>query len=156
MQKTLVIIKPDAVARRLIGQIVERFERKGITIRAMKMTILTLEQAKANYAVHKGKPFYDSLLEFMLSGPVVCMVLEGKGCIEVVRKMMGATFGPDAEPGTIRGDFGMSNRFNLVHASDSPERADYEIGIFFDDHEIYDYIVPDNHLVYDIRGDQIV
>jgi nucleoside-diphosphate kinase len=156
MERSLAIIKPDAVARRLVGEIVGRFERKGLTLRAMKLMTITEQQARRNYAIHEGKPFYEPLVRFMTSGPVVAMVLEGQGAIAVVRAMLGATFGPDAAAGTIRGDFGMSKRYNLVHASDSAERAAFEADIFFDESEFVDYTPPDLAQVYDMTGEEIV
>lgn len=130
-QRTLILIKPDAVKRRLIGRILNRFEDKGIRIAGMKLMKISQELAGKHYQDHKGKPFYDGLVGFMTSDPVVAMVLEGPHAITVCRSMMGATFGFKADPGTIRGDFGISNQFNLVHGSDSPEAAEREIGLFF-------------------------
>jgi len=156
MERSLVILKPDAVARRLVGEIVGRFERKGLTLRAMKLMTISGEQARANYAVHEGKPFHEPLVRFMTSGPVVAMVLEGQGAIAVIRSMLGATFGPDAAPGTIRGDFGMSKRYNLVHASDSPERAAFEIGVFFDEAELAGFTPADLSQIYDTTGPELV
>ncbi len=135
-QRTLVVIKPDAVRRRLVGRIVERFEQKGLRLVAMKMQQLSPELAAAMYSVHKDKYFYDGLLEFILSGPVVAMVLSGPQAIDVVRAMMGPTIGREAPAGTIRGDFGLSRRRNLVHGSDSEESAAREIPIFFDETEL--------------------
>ena len=145
VERTLFLIKPDGVKRRLIGEIIRRVERKGIKVVAMKMLLLDRERAERHYAVHKGKPFYEPLLAFITSGPVVAMVLEGERAIEVVRKMMGPTFGFDAPPGTIRGDFSLSTQFNLVHGSDSPQTAEYEIPIFFSENEIIDYKIDDEH-----------
>mgnify|MGYP001626138896 CR=1 FL=1 len=137
--RTLVLIKPDGVQRAKIGEIIRRFEEKGLKIAAMKLMKVNKEQAERHYAVHKGKPFYDSLISYITSGPVVAMVLEGKDAIEVTRKLVGATNGAKAEPGTIRGDFSLSIDFNLVHASDSENSALYEIPIFFDEKEIIEY-----------------
>jgi len=142
-QKTLVLLKPDAVNRRLMGEIISRFEKKGLKIVAMKMLWLSRERAEKHYEVHKDKPFYESLIDYITSGPIVAMVLEGDRAIEVVRKMMGKTNGIEAEPGTIRGDFAMSIQNNLVHGSDSEESAKREIPIFFDDAEILDYRLVD-------------
>ncbi len=133
MEKTLVILKPDAVARRCMGKILARFEDKGLVVSAMRMMMVTQEIAKKHYAEHEGKAFYPGLVKFITSGPVVVMALEGVEAIAVVRKMVGATNGRAAEPGSIRGDFGMSRGFNLVHASDSPESAARELGLFFGD-----------------------
>lgn len=137
--QTLVLIKPDGVIRSKIGQIISRFEDKGIRIAGLKMMQVTKETAEKHYYVHKGKPFYDSLINYIMSGPVVAMVLDGKDVIEITRRLVGATNGAKAEPGTIRGDFSSSIDFNLIHASDSPESARYEIPIFFSDNEIINY-----------------
>ena len=137
--RTLVLIKPDGVQRAKIGEIVKRFEDKGLKVVAMKLMIVSKEQAERHYAVHKGKPFYNSLIDYITSGPVVAMILEGKEAIEVTRKLVGATNGAKAEPGTIRGDFSLSIDFNLVHASDSENSASYEIPIFFNEKEIIEY-----------------
>ncbi len=142
-ERTLVLLKPDAVNRRLVGEILTRFERKGLKIVAMKMLWLTKEKAEEHYSVHKGKPFYDSLIEYITSSPIIAMVLEGESAIKVVRKIMGVTDGVEAAPGTIRGDFALSIQNNLVHGSDSVESAKREISIFFDDSEIYDYQLSD-------------
>jgi nucleoside-diphosphate kinase len=125
------MIKPDGVQRRLVGRLVSRFEEKGLRIAGMRLLRISSRQASELYAVHKRKPFYGGLVRFMTSSPVVVMVLEGHRAVSVVRAMLGATRGFDAEPGTIRGDFGGSERFNLAHGSDGPESARREIGIFF-------------------------
>ena len=139
MQKTLIILKPDAVKRGLVGKILTRFEEKGIKIVAMKMVQLNREILENHYAEHKGKPFYESLVSFMQSGPVVLAVLEGFNAIEVVRKMVGATNGREAEPGTIRGDYSMSQQNNLIHASADTSVAEREIKLFFKEDELLDY-----------------
>jgi nucleoside-diphosphate kinase len=139
LERTLVMLKPDAVQRGFIGRILGRFEDKGLKIVAMKLAKVSPALAERHYAPHKGKDFYEPLIRFVTSGPMVFLVLEGKGAIAVVRKMMGATFGPNAEPGTIRGDCGMSNRFNLVHGSDSPEASAHEITLFFRPDELIDW-----------------
>jgi len=156
MESTLVILKPDTVQRRLIGKIVSRFEEKGLQIVGMKLMQISEDLARENYAVHEGKEFYEPLIKFMTSGPVVALVLRGKGAVEIVRKMLGATFGCDADPGTIRGDFGVSNRFNLVHGSDSPESAKREIGLFFAKDDLVSYDLNDLSWVYDLSGDEPV
>jgi len=143
LQRTLVILKPDAVQRRLVGRIIERFEAKGLKIVAMKLMQVTPELAERHYGEHKGKPFYEPLLKFITSGPVVPMIIEGPEAIGVVRAMLGPTHGAEAAAGTVRGDFGMSNRYNLTHGSDSPESAAREIALFFDDDEIVDYRLDD-------------
>ena len=142
-QRTLVLLKPDAVNRRLIGELITRFERKGLKIVAMKMLWVSRELAEKHYEMHRGKPFYESLLDYITSSPVVAMVIEGEQAIEVVRKMMGKTNGVEAEPGTIRGDYSLSIQNNLVHGSDSEESAKREISLFFKDEEIYDYRLVD-------------
>jgi nucleoside-diphosphate kinase len=137
--QTLVLVKPDGVLRLKIGEIISRFENKGIRIAGLKMISVSKEMAERHYAVHKGKPFYDSLIKYIMSGPVVAMVLEGKDVIDITRKLVGATNGAKAEPGTIRGDFSSSIDFNLIHASDSIDSANYEIPIFFKESEIINY-----------------
>ncbi len=142
-ERTLVLLKPDAVNRRLAGEIISRFERKGLKIVAMKMLHVSKEMAEKHYEVHKGKPFYNSLIEYITSAPIIAMVLEGDNAIAVVRKMMGKTNGQEAEPGTIRGDYSLSIQNNLVHGSDSKESAEREISIFFSEREIMNYSLVD-------------
>jgi len=139
VEQTLVIIKPDAVQRGLIGEITRRFERRGLRIVAMKMMQISPELAARHYAVHKGKPFYDGLIHYITSAPVVVMVLEGPRAIEIVRRTMGATNPAEAAPGTIRADFGVEIGRNLVHGSDGPETAAFEIPLFFSEEEILSY-----------------
>lgn len=150
IQRTLIMFKPDAVQRGLVGRIVRRFEDKGLKISALKMSALTRELVETHYAAHRGEDFYGRLVDFVTSGPVVLLVLEGKGAVEIVRSMVGPTFGPDAPAGTIRGDFGMSRRFNLIHASDSPETAEGEIELFFRPEEIVDYELHGFRWIYDV------
>lgn len=138
-ERTLVLIKPDGVRRGLIGEIISRFERKGLKIKALKMLRLTREKAEEFYSVHRGKPFFESLIEFMTSGPIIAMILEGDMAISVVRRMIGPTDGREAPPGTIRGDYSLSKSQNVVHASDSPESAMREIRVIFKDDEIIDW-----------------
>ena len=138
-EQTLIILKPDCVQRRLVGRLIARFEDKGLTIAGMKFMQITPELAQRHYAVHEGKPFYPGLIEYITSGPVVVMALAGNGCIDMARRLMGATFGFNAEPGTIRGDFGASKTYNLVHGSDSPESAATEIALYFQPDELVDY-----------------
>ena len=133
MERTFVMIKPDGVQRGLIGEIISRFERRGLKIVAMKFMHVSRELAEKHYAVHKGRPFYDGLIEYITSGPVVAMVLEGTSAISVARSTMGATNPADAAPGTIRADFGIEIGRNLVHGSDGPETASFEIGLWFGD-----------------------
>lgn len=130
-ERTLIFVKPDGVRRGLVGEIVSRFERKGMHIVALKMLRFTPELARRHYEEHVAKPFYPGLEEFILSGPVVAMVLEGEDVVQVTRAMMGKTKHTEADPGTIRGDFAGSTQQNLVHGSDSPERAKVEIANFF-------------------------
>ena len=148
MEKMLVVLKPDAVQRRLVGEIIGRLERKGVKLIALKMLQVDPARGKQMYSVHEGKDFYEPLLKFITTSPVVAMVVEGVDVIPIVRGMMGPTFGPDAPGGTIRGDLGMSRRYNLVHGSDSPEAAKREIPIFFDENEILDYALIDDTWVY--------
>jgi len=139
MERTLLLLKPDALQRGLAGRILARFEEKGIKIAGLKVMRITEELAARHYAPHKEKPFYPGLVEYMTSAPVVAAVLEAPRVIDVTRKLMGATFAWKAEPGTIRGDFGNSTSFNLVHGSDSPEAAQKEIALFFRDDELCEY-----------------
>ena len=138
MQTTLIILKPDAVQRGLMGRIIGRFEDKGLAIVGAKMIRISPELAAQHYKAHEGKPFYDTLVAFMTSSPVMVLAIRGNNAIEISRKMMGATFGSNADPGTIRGDFGVSNSFNLVHGSDGDETAAYELGLFFREDELLD------------------
>ena len=131
IQKTYTMIKPDGVRNGHIGEIINRFERAGLKIEAMKLDVVTDEQAKANYAEHEGKPFYNGLIEYITSGPVVKMVVSGEGAVAKVRTLMGATNPADAAPGTIRGDFGLIMDENVIHGSDSTDSAAREISIFF-------------------------
>ena len=136
MERTLSIIKPDGVARSLIGEVIKRFEGNNLKIVAMKMIYMTKAQAQGFYAVHTERPFFGSLTNFMSSGPVVVMVLEGENVIEKYRELMGATDYKEAAEGTIRRDFATDIEKNVVHGSDSPESADFEIGYFFNSFEI--------------------
>jgi nucleoside-diphosphate kinase len=143
MQKTLVLLKPDAVHRRLVGHLLERFERKGLRIAALKIVQPSLELAQKHYAVHQGRPFYESLIAFLTSGPTVAVVLEGREAIQVVRTLMGPTDGARAAPGTIRGDFALSVQNNLIHGSDSPDTAAAEIALWFRPDELVHYQTVD-------------
>jgi nucleoside-diphosphate kinase len=136
VEKTFVMIKPDAVRRGLIGEIVSRFERKGLKIKALKMVKLSRERAEQLYSVHRDKPFFNDLVEFVTSGPVVAMVLEGDSAISVVRLLIGSTDARKAAPGTIRGDFALDIQENVVHASDSHESFEREYRVFFSPEEI--------------------
>ena len=135
MEQTLSLIKPDGVARGLIGEVLGRFEKHGLKIRALKMVHLSLAQARSFYAVHQERPFYDSLTGFMSSGPIVALILEGENAIEKNRGLMGATDYRKAAPGTIRADFAWEIEANIVHGSDSPETAKTEIAFFFNEFE---------------------
>ncbi len=137
MERTLSIVKPDGVQKNLIGEVIRRFENAGLRIMGLKMLRLTKDMAKGFYIVHKDKPFYDSLTDFMSSGPVVVMVVEGDNAISKVREIMGATNPKNAAPGTIRHDFASDVEHNIVHGSDSPESARFEISYFFSEVEIF-------------------
>jgi nucleoside-diphosphate kinase len=139
VETTFVMMKPDAVQRGLVGEIVHRFERRGLKIVAMKMLWMSREFAGQHYAVHVGKPFYEGLIKYITSGPVVAMVLEGTNAIEVARATMGATNSAKAAPGTIRADYGLEMGRNLVHGSDGPDTAAFEIGLWFKDEEMLNY-----------------
>lgn len=139
MDRTLVILKPSAIARELAGAVISRFERRGLIIQGLKMISLDDEILNEHYAHLVGKPFFPSILRSMKATPVVVMVLAGRDAVNVVRKMTGATNGRAAEPGTIRGDFCVSSQENIVHASDSPESASAEIKRFFRPEELFDY-----------------
>ncbi len=136
MQQTLILLKPDAVQRRLVGEIIGRMERKGLRLVGLKLVNPTRDLAEKHYAVHKGKPFYESLLSFLTSGPSVAMVWEGREAVAACRALMGLTDGAKSPPGTIRGDFGLSVQNNLVHGSDSPENAATEIALWFTPQEL--------------------
>jgi nucleoside-diphosphate kinase len=133
MERTLVLLKPDAVRRGLVGRVLSRFEAKGLTIVAMELRTITGEAADAHYVEHVDKDFYPPLREFATSGPLVALVLEGDEAVTVVRTLTGATDGRKAQPGTLRGDFSLSNRENIVHASDSVESAEREIALWYPD-----------------------
>lgn len=137
LERTLSIVKPDGVAKNLIGKVIGRFEEEGLKVIALKMVHMTKEQAKGFYAVHRDKPFYESLTDFMSSGPCVVMVLEGDDAIARTRRIMGATNPKDAAPGTIRREFAENVERNIVHGSDSPETARMEIPYFFNSLELH-------------------
>ncbi len=139
MEHTLVLLKPDCVQRRLMGQIIGRFEDKGLNIIAAKMLQVTAELAREHYAEHVDKPFYPGLEKFITGSPILAMVVEGLEAIRIVREMLGATSGLRAAAGTIRGDYSLSRQMNLVHASDGPEAAIREIGLYFSEDEIFPY-----------------
>lgn len=138
-QRSLILVKPDGVHRRLIGQVISRIENKGLSIVAMKMLQVTSELSRQHYAEHVEKPFYPQLEEFITAAPVVAMVVQGPEAVTVMRTIIGATNGREAAPGTIRGDFGCSRQMNMIHGSDSEESAAREIDIYFTADEICDY-----------------
>ena len=148
MRQTLVIIKPDAVNRCLVGEVIKRFEQKGLKIKAMKMQMLQPYVLKEHYAQHKDKTFFKELIGYMTSIPSILIVLHGKDAVNVVRKMVGPTQGREAAPGTIRGDYSVSNQSNIVHASENDETAKKEIERFFTKKEIFDYQKMDFDWVY--------
>lgn len=143
MQRTLILIKPDGVQRRLVGTILQRFEQKGLRLVGLKLLQAGRDLAQKHYAVHQGKPFYDSLLQFITSGPTVALVLEGREAVGVARTLMGATDGTKAPPATLRGDFALSVQNNLVHGSDSPENAAAEILLWFRPEELVQFTPTD-------------
>lgn len=147
MQQTLVLIKPDGVQRRLCGDILSRFERKGLRIVGAKFVMASKDLASKHYAVHAGKPFYDSLLQFLTSGPTLAVVLEGREAVAVVRGLMGPTDGTKAPPATIRGDFALSVQNNLIHGSDSVDNAQLEIKLWFKPDELVSWAPADQSWV---------
>jgi nucleoside-diphosphate kinase len=152
METTLIILKPDSLQRALAGKIISRFEEKGLQMVGCKLMQITPELAARHYQAHQGKPFYEALVRFMTSSPVLVLAIRGNNAITVSRKMMGATFGSNAEPGTIRGDFGVSNSFNLIHGSDSPEAAQHELELFFEKAELLDWQRAGEGWVYDLSS----
>ena len=147
-ERTLVLIKPDGVQRGLIGEIITRFERKGLKLAGLKLLKLPREKANELYAPHEGKFFYDYLIQFMTSTPIVAIALQGRNAIELVRLVNGATKPAESEPGSIRGDFSIDITHNVVHASDSLENAERELGILFDLGEILEYQRIDEAIIY--------
>jgi nucleoside-diphosphate kinase len=143
MQQTLILLKPDAVQRRLVGEVIGRFERKGLRLVALKLVKCSRDLAEKHYAVHAGKPFYDSLITFLTSGPTVAMIWEGREAVAACREMMGKTDGAKSPPGTIRGDFGLSIQNNMVHGSDSVENAKTEIALWFKNEELVAFTPTD-------------
>jgi nucleoside-diphosphate kinase len=139
LQRSLVLLKPDCIERRLMGQIIARFEAKGLNIIAMKMLQVTPELSRQHYAEHVAKPFYPSLEAFITSAPIVAMIIEGLDAVQLIRDMLGATSGLKATPGTIRGDYSSSRQMNLVHASDSPESAAREMALYFKTNEVCEH-----------------
>ena len=144
VERTLSFVKPDGVQRRLVGKILSRFEEKGLKVLGLKMMTVSKDLAEKHYGEHKGKKFYDGLVGFVTSGPIVACCLEGFQAVKCCRDMMGKTFGYDAAPGTIRGDFGISNQYNLIHGSDSPASAAREIELYFKPEELMSYETSDH------------
>lgn len=147
-ERTLIIVKPDAVQRHLAGEIIGRFEAKGFKLVAAKFMKIPEELARRHYAVHKGKPFFEGVVKYLASAPSLIMVWEADGIIDMSRRMMGSTFGYEAQPGTIRGDFSCSRGYNLIHGSDSPASAEQEIKLFFSPAEIIEYQFADAGWLY--------
>lgn len=152
MQTTLIILKPDAVQRGVMGRIIARFEDKGLQVVGCKLMQISQELAATHYEAHKSKGFYAGLVRFMTSSPVLVLALRGNDAIAIARNMMGATFGSKANPGTIRGDFGVSNSFNLIHGSDSPEAAERELSLFFRPGEVLEWSRNADQWIYDLSG----
>lgn len=152
METSLIILKPDAVQRGLMGRIISRFEEKGLQIVGAKLMHISQELAAKHYADHASKPFYPGLVKFMTSSPVLVLAIRGNGAVTICRNLMGATFGSKAAGGSIRGDFGVSNSFNLIHGSDSPEAAVRELGLFFKDGEVLNFARAGDAWVYDMSG----
>lgn len=149
VQRTFVMVKPDGVMRGLIGEIVSRIERKGLRIVAMKMIRIPRALSERHYAEHVGKKFYEPLLKYITSGPVVAMVVEGEDAVATIRLLVGKTNPNEASPGTIRFDYGMQVGRNIIHASDKPETAEREIGLFFKNDELVDYVKPSEGWLYE-------
>jgi nucleoside-diphosphate kinase len=150
MEKSFVMMKPDAVQRRLMGQVLSRFEEKGLQIVAAKLMHISEDLAKEHYGEHSEKPFFGGLVEYITSSAVLAMVIQGDDCISLIRKMVGATNPKEADLGTIRGDFALDMGRNIIHASDSPQSAEREIALFFDETEIVEYEMPDTNLIYEL------
>lgn len=148
MEREFIMVKPDGVQRRLVGEVINRFERQGLKIIGLKIIVVNREQAEKHYAVHEGKPFYEGLIRYITSGPVVAMVVEGWDAIKHTRKLVGTTNPAEATPGSIRGDYGMDIRRNIVHAADSVESAKIEYSIYFTEEELLEYTRIDEALLY--------
>ncbi|KAF5084002.1 nucleoside-diphosphate kinase [Methanobacterium aggregans] len=148
-QRSFVMLKPDAVKRRLAGEVIGRFEKRGLKILAAKMMVINKELAETHYGEHAEKPFFKDLVDYITSGPVLATVIEGEECISMIRKMVGATNPQEAEMGTIRGDYAIDTGRNIIHASDAPDSAKREISLFFDESEICEYVLPDEELIYE-------
>jgi len=148
-QRSFVMLKPDAVKRRLAGEVIARFEKRGLKILAAKMMVINKELAETHYGEHAEKPFFKDLVDYITSGPVLATVIEGEECISMIRKMVGATNPQEADMGTIRGDYAIDTGRNIIHASDAPDSAKREISLFFDESEICEYVLPDEELIYE-------
>ncbi len=148
MERTLILIKPDGVKRKLSGKIISRFEEKGMKIVALKLLVLSKEKAEKHYAVHKDKSFFKGLVSYIISGPIVAAVIEGTNCISITRTLCGVTDGAKAQPGTIRGDYSMGIEKNIIHASDSMESFEYEWPIYFSPDEVLEYSSGDEELIF--------
>ena len=148
MERTLVIIKPDGVKRRLMGEVISRFEKRGLKLTAIKMTWLSEDRAQQLYAPHEGKEFYQGLVDFITSGPIVAMAVEGTSAIKITRNMVGDKKPEDAAPGSIRGAYSMDMRHNVIHASDSMESAFRELAVFFEDGDYMQYRTCDEEILY--------
>ena len=155
METTLVIVKPDGVQRGLVGEILGRFERKGLQIVGLKLAKLPRELLERHYADHRAKGFFAGLVAFMGSSPAVVVALRGLNAISVARGLMGKTFGKDAAPGTIRGDLAISSSFNLVHGSDAPEAAAKELALFFAPGEVLDFPIGNREWIYDVKAELV-
>lgn len=149
METTLIILKPDAVQRGLVGPIISRFEQKGLKIRGARLMMVPEPLARQHYAEHEGKPFFDGLIKFVTSSPVLLLAVSGLNAVAVCRKLIGATNGSKAEPGTIRGDYGLSGGYNMIHGSDSPESAQRELALWFKPEELLDYTLDAEKWSYD-------
>ena len=149
MEREFIMIKPDGIQRNLVGEVISRIEKVGFKIVAMKFHKVTMEQAEKHYEIHKERPFYKGLLEYITSGPVVSMIVEGKEAVKITRKIVGATNPVDAEPGSIRGDYALEIGRNIIHAADTPENAIMEYQIYFNDDEIQSYERIDENWIYE-------
>ncbi|GAB6056396.1 nucleoside-diphosphate kinase [Methanobacterium alkalithermotolerans] len=149
MEKSFVMMKPDTIQRRLMGKVLSRFEEKGLQIVAVKMMHISPGLAQEHYGEHCERPFFNDLVEYITSSAVLAMVIQGDDCISMIRKMVGATNPKEADLGTIRGDYALDTGRNIIHASDSPQSAEREIALFFQDSEICDYSMPDSDLIYE-------
>ncbi|MDR2830224.1 MAG: nucleoside-diphosphate kinase [Methanobrevibacter sp.] len=149
IERSFVILKPDAVSRKLIGKIISRFEEKGLKIVGTKFLQVTKDLAETHYGEHEGKPFFNNLVSYIISAPSLAMVIEGDDAISVIRKIVGATNPKEADLGTIRGDYGMVTGRNIIHASDSLKSSEREINLFFNKDEVFYYKVPDNSWIYE-------